>query len=452
MADTMLDQKYEDILVRAGDTNVYRRGRIGSVNVVISCLPEPAHAVDAARIAQNMATKFIGIEAIMMTGFGSGVPSAGTRLGDLVVSLATTHDAELNAAQRAVCVLQKEVGADGSWLSSNLYSAISKYPDLLQPQQRPNSGLPDNPQLHYGKIGSESELQDQQATPKSVICFDAVAAGLASLKVVAPVVLGVTSHVDSRESGDTWKRYAAANAASYTKEIIHVMGNNLMSSVQNLRGKEKVVPPPVEPKLPPFEPHRYPNHGNAILLVIPTENEFKKRVLQEAFREQAPRGVDLHTISVPVESEVGEQPYNEAGVMGAHNRISNALLRLDAPEYQETFREKKIGAVFVASIENFIQIDGIDRPTDYGVVAIHNAIDQRTVACFSQGVTVSPDYVDRARRFGFDGNPNHGKVTVGRVLAANVPGLDKANWHKDLACHSRYDLLSDAVGQLPIPW
>src|SRR5205809_4413303 len=109
---------------------MYRHGRIGSVNVVINCLPEPPRAADAAHIVQNMAATFIGIKAIVMTGFGSGVPSAGTRLGDLVISPAIIRydcDAELNLtpipniAQRAVNVLQGEAGQDGYWLSSNLY-------------------------------------------------------------------------------------------------------------------------------------------------------------------------------------------------------------------------------------------------------------------------------------------------------------------------------------------
>ncbi|KAH0547676.1 hypothetical protein FGG08_000165 [Glutinoglossum americanum] len=448
MADTMLDQKYEDLLVKAGDTNVYRHGRIGTVNVVISCLLEPPHAADAARTAQNMAATFIGIKAIVMIGFGSGVPNAGTRLGDLVISSAIIRydrDAELNLtsipniAERAANVLQREIGQDGYWLSSSLYPAISKYPDLLQFSQRQNtcSDPSDYPQLHYRDIGLESqgiqseELQDRLAPLKSIICFDDVAAG-------------------SRE-GDTWKRYAAANAVSYAKEIIQVMASNLMNSVRGLEGTEEIVPPPMDPRLPPFQPHQYPSHGNAVLLVIPTKNEFKRRVLQQAFRQRVPSDVVLHTLVVPVESDVGEQPYNEAGSTGAHNRISNALLRLDAVEYEETFRDRKIGIVIVACIESYIQTDNIDRPTDYGVVAIHNATTRQTEVCLSRGVTVPPAYVDRARRFGFEGDPNRGRVTVGQILAANAPGIDKADWQAVLARHSRYDLLKDALAQLPIP-
>jgi hypothetical protein len=191
MADAMLDKKYEDPPAGTGDTNMYRYGRIGSVNVVINCLPEPPRVADAAHIAQNMTATFTGIKAIVMTGFGSGVLSAGTRLGDLVISPAVT-ESDRSIAQRAVYVLQREAGVDGCWLSSNPYPAI---PDLLQLPRQPDSDLPDYPQLHYGNIGLESrdiqneKLQDQLATPKSVVCFDTVAAGMSAETLMAQLAI-----------------------------------------------------------------------------------------------------------------------------------------------------------------------------------------------------------------------------------------------------------------------
>jgi nucleoside phosphorylase len=193
MAEAMLDEEYEDPLMKPGHTNVYRLGRIGSINVVVNCLREPPCAADAAHMAQNMATSFSGIKAILITGFGGGVPSAGIRLGDLVISPATTQydsDAESsstatpNIVQRAVDVLEREVGADGYWLSSNLSLVVSTFPDLPRFAQRPSSDLPDCPQLHYGNIGSGSQdiqneqLRDRLAAVKNIICFDTVAAGI----------------------------------------------------------------------------------------------------------------------------------------------------------------------------------------------------------------------------------------------------------------------------------
>jgi nucleoside phosphorylase len=193
MAEAMLDEEYEDPSMKPGHTNVYRLGRIGSLNVVINCLPEPPRAADAAHMAQNMVTSFSGIKAILITGFGGGDRSAGIRLGDLVISPVTNRydsDAEssstttTNIVQRAVYVLQREVGADGHWLSSNLSLAVSNFPDLSQFAQRPSSDLPNYPQLHYGNIGSgiqdiqNEQLQGRLAAVKNIICFDTVAAGI----------------------------------------------------------------------------------------------------------------------------------------------------------------------------------------------------------------------------------------------------------------------------------
>jgi hypothetical protein len=166
MADRMLDEKYENLLVKTGDANMHRYGRIGSVNVVINCLAEPSRAADAAHIAQNMAATFTDIKSIVVTGFG--VRSTGTRLGDLVISpgiIRHGRDAELNLtpvlniAERAIYVLQREIGTDGVWLSSK---------------------------LHYGNIDSESqdiqveELRNRLATLESIKDFDTVAAGISA--------------------------------------------------------------------------------------------------------------------------------------------------------------------------------------------------------------------------------------------------------------------------------
>jgi len=264
------------------------------------------------------------------------------------------------------------------------------------------------------------------------------------------IILAASKYADSSETSE---EYAAANAASYAKELIRGFTmDDLTNSIASIRGTETIVPPLMEPKVPPFEAHQFPRHGNAILLVIPTANESKGRLIRKAFEGQKLMGVAVHSMIVPFDSGVGEQPYNEAGVLGAHSRISNVLRHLDAPEYQETFLSKGIGTLIVASIESFIQLDNVDRPTDYGVVVIHNATVGKTAACLSWGATVPPAYVNRARRFGFEGNPNHGRVTVGQILAAHVPGLDKANWQAVLAGRSRYDLLSDAISHLTIPW
>ncbi|KAF0329540.1 hypothetical protein GQ607_003108 [Colletotrichum asianum] len=167
---------------------------------------------------------------------------------------------------------------------------------------------------------------------------------------------------------------------------------------------------------------------------------------------RAPAGSQIHTITFPVESGVGEQPYNIAGSQGARNRIVNALARLQSPKYAEKFAKENIGSVIAASIENYVQTEDIDRPADFAVAIVHNATTDQTRSSSSRGVTIAPQYVDRARSFGTNGDANYGNVTVGKVMAARVPHLDHADWHGVVAGISRYDLLAEAVAKIQIPW
>ncbi len=193
MAEAMLDEGYEELSMKPGHPNLYRLGRIGSLNVVINCLSEPSRATDSAQMAQSMATSFSSLKAIMITGFGGGVPSAGIKFGDLIISpianrnhgnAESSSTTTQNIVQRAAHILQREVGPDGHWLSSNLSLAVSNLPDLPQLAQRPSRDPPDYPQLHYGIISSKSQdvqneqLLDRLAAVKNVIGLETVAAGI----------------------------------------------------------------------------------------------------------------------------------------------------------------------------------------------------------------------------------------------------------------------------------
>jgi hypothetical protein len=297
-------------------------------------------------------------------------------------------------------------------------------------------------------------MYDMIALPSLTIFSSQV---LKSLSVTSVTILGVkhkqVSPEDNESSRKDEESSIAACVASYTLELIRLSTmQHLRKTVSNIRKTETIVPPFMEPDMPQFESHQYPLSGKAVLLVIPTANKLKEKILLDGFREKVPNGVDLHTITVPFDSGVGEQPYNEAGCLGAHNRITGALRALHARNHQEVLGSKSIGTVIVASIESYIQTNHVARPVDYGVIVVRNATAEKTTACLSWGTTVDPAYVDRARRFGFDGDANFGRVTVGQVLAAHVPGLDKADWQVVLGGQSRYKLLKDAIAELEIPW
>ncbi|KAK3357808.1 hypothetical protein B0T25DRAFT_452351 [Lasiosphaeria hispida] len=243
---------------------------------------------------------------------------------------------------------------------------------------------------------------------------------------------------------------------------------SLTSTVSALRNTETIVPAPAAtttttPAIPAFPTFAFPSHGPNILLVIPTANADKTRILTTAFTSHLPTtnggsATLLHPLTVPASSNVGEQPYNGAGPAGAHNRIANALQTLaDSAGQRAVLAQHGIGTVMAASIENYIQegavgVGGEARPVDYGFVLVHNASTGRTVSAVSRGVTVPRAYYEYARSLGTDGGEDYGRVTAGEVLTANVPGMDKANWHQVVADVSRYDLLTEAIEGLEIPW
>ncbi|KAF2002633.1 hypothetical protein P154DRAFT_130860 [Amniculicola lignicola CBS 123094] len=246
---------------------------------------------------------------------------------------------------------------------------------------------------------------------------------------------------------------SSANDVANVKEHTENNPKSATNTAEAFENTEMIVPSFKDPVLPPFPHHQYPSFGSNILLLTPTQNKFKTKLLRETFENQIPKGQILHTLCIAFDSGVGEQPYNEAGLQGAWNRISNALHYLDKPENQTILKEEKIGTVIVASIENYIQITDVERPTDYGVIVIHNTTTDKTVATLSQGVTVPIKYLDRARKLGFeDEEKNFGKVTVGVLFAEEVEGIDKANWHEVVAGKSRYDILTEAVSKIDIPW
>ncbi|KAK4443853.1 hypothetical protein QBC34DRAFT_416239 [Podospora aff. communis PSN243] len=230
---------------------------------------------------------------------------------------------------------------------------------------------------------------------------------------------------------------------------------SLTATIESLRNTERIIQKPdtraTHPN-PSFSHSDFPQHGNDILLVIPTANKDKTRILTEAFERQKPPGATVHVLVLPADSNVGEQPYDEAGAEGARNRIQNALQSLN----ESVLVEREIGTIMAASIENFIQrpSEGTDvKPVDYGLVMVYNATTRRAVTAMSRGVTVPRAYYEFARSFGAERGHDgmYGRVTVGEVLEANVEGVDRADWHAVVAGVSRYELLEDAVEGISVP-
>ncbi|RYO74281.1 hypothetical protein DL766_007591 [Monosporascus sp. MC13-8B] len=114
---------------------------------------------------------------------------------------------------------------------------------------------------------------------------------------------------------------------------------SLASSIDKLRGTEAVLPAPAPSlPLPTINSPAFRKHGDVILVVIPTANKQETDPLTKTFSALKPSNVKIHYISAPSESDVGEQPYDDAGVEDVRNRIPNALRELS----ESTLEEKKL--------------------------------------------------------------------------------------------------------------
>lgn len=79
------------------------------------------------------------------------------------------------------------------------------------------------------------------------------------------------------------------------------------------RNQEHIIPPEPSLEIPRFQGYQFPQYGDAILLVIPTGNPEKKRIIEEWMAKQAPQGSKVYTSIIAADSGVGNQPYNRAG-------------------------------------------------------------------------------------------------------------------------------------------
>ncbi|KAK6529389.1 hypothetical protein TWF281_008565 [Arthrobotrys megalospora] len=88
----VLDEVHPQLEAIDGDTNVYKFGRIGGHNVVISWLPKGQYGLTrAAVVVSHMLSAFTRLRFGLMVGVGGGAPNLSNdiRLGDLVVSQPT---------------------------------------------------------------------------------------------------------------------------------------------------------------------------------------------------------------------------------------------------------------------------------------------------------------------------------------------------------------------------
>ncbi|KAJ0109322.1 hypothetical protein J7T55_000246 [Diaporthe amygdali] len=282
-AEAMLSNIHESLPTHIDDTNTYTFGSIGMHNVIIACLPSGHYGTNnAATVANNIRRSFPSIRLRLMVGIGGGVPGkADVRLGDVVVSdqvIQYDFGKTVDGGQfiptsipyrppqdvmTAVSKLRASHEQDGSRISTILADMLSRkpamtayaYPSRLEDllfdggydhsqstedcKHCDRSKLvardcrPDNsPKIHYGLIASGNQVmkhgktrdkvsRDQNAHGPGVLCFEMEAAGLAD-SFPCLVVRGICDYSDSHKNKG-WQRYAAAAAAAYAKELLHVI-------------------------------------------------------------------------------------------------------------------------------------------------------------------------------------------------------------------------------------
>jgi nucleoside phosphorylase len=282
-AETMLDEQYPDLPLDPYSSILYRLGRVGPHKVVIACLPSGRPGLSAASaVARGMLEKFRGIRFSFMVGIGGGVPSDrfDVRLGDVVVSQPNLEHGgvvqydfgkaeeggnfhrtgHLNSPPTFLLSVLNRVQVNHERGRRTYPIHMARYDEqnmeeYLVPGKRDRlfrvtyphpAGTPDcsycdsneiinrshrntkntTVKIHYGTIASGNQvIKDAQTRDRivkdlggQVLCFEMEAAGLMN-DFPCLVVRGISDYCDSHKN-DGWQRYAAANAAAYTRELL----------------------------------------------------------------------------------------------------------------------------------------------------------------------------------------------------------------------------------------
>ena len=227
------------------------------------------------------------------------------------------------------------------------------------------------------------------------------------------------------------------------------------------------------PRCEPSQPLAGPalgGYGANVLLVVPTNNPHKVSLLQRLARrvlaKTAPR--TLLVLRRPAASGVNEQPYNDAGARGAQNRAQAVATHLSSAAGNRFLQKHNVGTVLIGAVENYDELRDAKvhgaGPQDIGCIALYNATEQRGTMAWSRGVQLPKGMVREAMRYGYRPGDSYGpaqpdypawpfthqggNMTVGKVLAAHVPGLADDDPHRTLCGVSRYLLLEEAAALL----
>ncbi|KAG9852904.1 pfs domain-containing protein, partial [Aureobasidium melanogenum] len=258
----MLDEEHPRLPQDPKDDNSYRFGRIGNHNIVIGCLPHGRFGlVSAASVALQMKNSFDNLLIGLMFGIGGGVPSQETdiRLGDIVVSSPTGQHGGVVQYDLGKTRLNGEVERTGSSNSPpnailHVVTEMIAGQDICIPVKTHRLLIParlythkngkgcsecgglenqvlreerddETPVIHYGTIASGNQVMKDTFTRDrlshelgGVLCYEMEAAGLMN-NFPCLVIRGISDYSDTHKN-DGWRRYAAAVAAAYAKDLL----------------------------------------------------------------------------------------------------------------------------------------------------------------------------------------------------------------------------------------
>ncbi|KAI0539196.1 hypothetical protein GGR58DRAFT_259330 [Xylaria digitata] len=277
----MLDEEYEPLPQKEGDSNNYSFGRIRHHNVVIASLPDDGYGtVNAATVANNMHRSFPSLREYLMVGIAGGAGGVDVRLGDVVVStkviqydLGKVAKNQLESIaiplqpsqplRTAVSALKARHETKPSRIPAILVQVAEQNPhmeqytcreslnDLLfestyehpKPENRRDTEFenscnncdisrlvkrttrPNNyPRIHYGIVASgnrvikHAKTRDRLGKQFKAMCFEMEGAGLIE-NLRCLVIRAICDYADSHKNKQ-WQRYAAATAAAYAKELL----------------------------------------------------------------------------------------------------------------------------------------------------------------------------------------------------------------------------------------
>jgi len=281
VAQALLESTAPALPALPGDSNIYVLGRIGGHNVVLVCLGSGDLGPSAAAaVVGRLFSTFTKIRFCLVVGIGGGVPEPhGIRLGDVVVSTPSgenrgfvnydfgkTVGGGVFQHRRALDgpppVLLKSVtqlrssasldnrvalhlstvweklghefaypGDENDRLFASSYIHPSGSKDCQNCDQSKISRLRNtswvSPKFFYGTVGCGSQVimdavtRDRLARQYDLLCFEMEAGGLAN-NFPCLAVRGISDYADSHKN-DKWKKYAAASAGAFARELLMVI-------------------------------------------------------------------------------------------------------------------------------------------------------------------------------------------------------------------------------------